>query len=1170
MPSTSQQNTLPCFFYGSLMEPKVLNAVTRPGPDSDLFTVRATIKGYTRFTYHNQPYPGMIPSQDPEEVVEGLLVFGHSDLERQRLDQFEGSEYPRATLKSAVKIHGPVPARYTVDREHDYEAETKLDAFVYVFKGPIEHLDLNRPWDYEAFKREHVADWMTDCPTFKTMLPRITMVNDIYSKTKDTLSPQKALEKARFFLDIAATTDDPVIKLMLSGNVGSILSKIEKSARKALVSSPTVDAQVLCDGIIAAFTKNGTLFSELGHQSDAKASFKSADKWQYDHSISHAASSSTPLKRKQARTDEAVLPPEIFPQDVPRPVLKHDLPKPDGRLVNTPQLAYCLGLLSMAQTFSPSDPEFDEPLDGTQRAWVDATLKNEDEQERLRSLVTKLMEAFINNGLKDDATVAEVMCLAPILEQGQYRNLLDTLVGGIKQSTVLDFSLLEGLILMIQSASPGYLRTEDLVKILSILGSRLEGTHHQSTEYLYQLAKAMSSVLDAMADSGVKDVNREELHAPLTAYLEELNSCSDLSLKYQAAYACQALQHVPDDEKLWQSALRRTRVVVSGVSKMATAVKNVELERFIEGLKNIHEGFEGAYKAAKTTGKTVASVVGLFESRHGLVGNLREGFPFSRKQTWYTALRGADTLLGDGQLREFRNLICRSPCRQEPEFVWGLSQRLGEIATNSLWDDNTRQQAIEFLSELYTNDTEWGQQPEVKQWILTILIQISILQDAVVQNQAHIVLQNLKTNGDAKRRALYQDSINHLPTPYKIKICLPLPSSPTLLDHVQDIPDIEADLRKLRARQLSGRGKTVYIPPQSKASPQALDESRFPLMEKVLDFLKSDRQVLLIQGDSGAGKSTFNRKLECDLWESYRKADGRIPLHIHLPEIKESNQDLITKHLRRTDFTERQIRELKCRREFILICDGYDESQQSHNLYTSNRLNEPGQWRVKMIISCRSEYLEQNYYDRFQPTDRNHRGLSTLFQEAVILPFSAEQIEDYIKQYVCQNQLQWTTDSYMEVLRMVPSLMDLVKNPFLLSLSLETLPSFVDENQIKDLSGANITRVGLYDKFVEQWLERGKKRRMEMDLNPQTKAIFDTLVDEGFAKTGIDFIKRLAAAMFKEQGGHPVVDYSRSQDKGTWKAEFFSREDESQILREASPLARSGNQFRILLYSQYL
>ncbi|KAF9176444.1 hypothetical protein BGZ51_000644, partial [Haplosporangium sp. Z 767] len=395
--------------------------------------------------------------------------------------------------------------------------------------------------------------------------------------------------------------------------------------------------------------------------------------------------------------------------------------------------------------------------------------------------------------------------------------------------------------------------------------------------------------------------------------------------------------------------------------------------------------------------------------------------------------------------------------------------------------------------EIYKNDADWGQQASIKQWILTILIQLSDSAESGTKSHAHTVLQELEKNGDAEKQALYQLSINGPPSPYPLKVCLPPLVSPSLLKRIQGIPDVEDDLRKLKTRRLAGRGDAVYIPPQAKANLQASDDMLFPLMESVKEFLGSERQVLLLLGESGAGKSTFNRELESTLWNSYKKREGCIPLHINLPAIDKPNQDLIAKHLRRNDFTEPQIREMKSYRKFILICDGYDESQQSHNLYTTNQLNQPGGWQAKMVISCRSEYLPQDYKDRFQPIDQDHITAPNLFQEAVIAPFSEAQIQDYIKQYVFQSRPLWRTKDYIEALGKVPNLLDLVKNPFLLTLSLEVLPRVVDVGQIHDLSGSRITRVALYDEFVEQWLERGKKRVGGNDLSQQAKAAFDTL-----------------------------------------------------------------------------
>ena len=215
-----------------------------------------------------------------------------------------------------------------------------------------------------------------------------------------------------------------------------------------------------------------------------------------------------------------------------------------------------------------------------------------------------------------------------------------------------------------------------------------------------------------------------------------------------------------------------------------------------------------------------------------------------------------------------------------------------------------------------------------------------------------------------------------------------------------------------------------------------------------------------------------------------------------------------------------------------------------------------------MVISCRSEYVGSDYRDRFQPGDRNSRADPVLFQEAVITPFSRDQIQEYIAQYVSVHRPLWKADEYEKTLEHIPSLKELVTNPFLMSLSLEVLPRMVDPGQ--DLSATRVTRVALYDRFIEHWLERGKKRLGEKDMGPLARAAFEGLVDEGFTRSGIDYLKRLSAAIYKEQNGHPIVRFSRYDDKGSWKAEFFSRDDETQHLREACPIVRSGNQHRFI------
>ncbi|KAG0198636.1 hypothetical protein BGX28_007943, partial [Mortierella sp. GBA30] len=1000
------------------------------------------------------------------------------------------------------------------------------------------------------------------------------------------LTPKMAQELANFYLENARKSHNDIFVKEFCTRAGLALSRITKKETKRLARSPESSDKIVCNGVAAAYRDQEDMWNKLGNVKKAQACLDNAKRWQHPKNKDQVKSSSRfrkilvsiftcgaklvtpdPDSPGDERRNLSFAQPDIeaFPHNITIPLTQYRLPLSDERITSTPQLAHCLSLLSETRLSNPKAQAEDPPLTAAQVEWIKAKVNDVDEQERLRSLETRLVEAFNEDGLKDAGTVAEVLHLVPVLDRNRYRQLLSIFIDGIVASLLLNFDLVEGLALMIQNAAPGHLLADDSVKILNVLSTRLQDIHEQSPEHLYRLAMAVSRILDAMADIEVKGLNRETLHAPLSAFLDSLKNNSDPYLVFQAAYAHQALMNVPDDEERWHSLLRRGRVVLGGVASTVSAVRSLDVNGFIEGLGNLHEGLVEIYRVARIGYEAMDSLV---KSGNGLRDSLREGFSFSRKRAWYRALRGADALFRGGNFADFKRLVCEAPCRFDLAFQWGLCLQLGEIAADRHWEPSVRRYSVHFLGELYRNDTMWGRHTKIKQLIIHILRQLSDLPNPAsadlsynAMSGATMLLELMGKDGGEEK--LYNDCINDTPCSYLLRISVPSPSS-KLLDRVQEVKDVEEDLRHLKTRRLAERGTAVYIAPQAKASPLAPDDSLFPLMEKVQEFLNDDNQkVLLLLGDSGSGKSTFIRALECDLWGKYEKS-GRIPLHINLPSIDRPEQDLVSKHLRRTDFTEPQIREMKHHRELVLICDGYDESQQSHNLYTSNQLNQPGHWHVKMIISCRSEYLCSNYWYRFQPIDSCHIDASSGLQEAVIVPFSPTQIEEYITRYVSLTQSSWRTKDYKGALEKVPNLMDLVKNPFLLTLSLDVLPRLVDTGQIQELSGAKITRVALYDQFIDLWLHRGKKRLSGQGLRENAKVAFDSLVDEGFAENGVNFLKRLASAIYKEQGGYPVVEYLRFRDEKTWKAAFFSREEDMRLLRDASPLVRCGSQHRFV------
>ncbi|KAG0057427.1 hypothetical protein BGZ89_001855 [Linnemannia elongata] len=76
--------------------------------------------------------------------------------------------------------------------------------------------------------------------------------------------------------------------------------------------------------------------------------------------------------------------------------------------------------------------------------------------------------------------------------------------------------------------------------------------------------------------------------------------------------------------------------------------------------------------------------------------------------------------------------------------------------------------------------------------------------------------------------------------------------------------------------------------------------------------------------------------------------------------------------------------------------------------------------------------------------------------------------------------------------------------------------------------------------------------------------MLEMLEEAGFEVMGVDYSTRLASAMFEKQSGKAIVKYLHLKDKATWKAEYFGPEPEVRLLREASPLTRSGTFFQFL------
>ncbi|KAG0066362.1 hypothetical protein BGZ90_001438, partial [Linnemannia elongata] len=584
-------------------------------------------------------------------------------------------------------------------------------------------------------------------------------------------------------------------------------------------------------------------------------------------------SSTTKRKVFSASLIEAHFLEDIFGEDTPRPTMKTELPQPQQRIEMTHQLVYCNALLlrdtlSLSKAAPGEDADSSSPLvlqepafDNAELDWLETTKKDPVEADHLRWLATRVVEQFVADENKISTKIAEVIALGRILEKEHYRKLLATFIKEFVDARILDVDILQGLVQLVQDASPGYLVSDDLVKILGTLRVCLEGTHQQSIEHSYHLTLAVSRILDVMADHRVKDLDRVLEHEPLSDVLSGLKGTSDPYLLYQACYAYQALQSVPNDETALGAMFRHTIGVADGLIKVS-AVITLDLMSALEGLGRLQEALD---KTVEVVGSVYEVFCLLMKSGRGVFDSLKEAFGSGQRHPWYLAVKVAYSFAQAGQLKDLKQLIVEAPCRHDHFFQWGISQLLGEIAVDSLCSVPIRQQAVILLGHLYKNDQDWGRDESVEAWMLTIITKLCASSEEAVSETARSVLQDLTVEQSTL--------IKH---PYPLTARLLFPSASPLLAKVQNIQYPEYELHKFLSQRLNMAKMPIYISPMAKASLQARDNELFPLKEKVQEFLASERQVMLILGDSGAGKSIFNKYLESELLRTYTRG-GPIP-----------------------------------------------------------------------------------------------------------------------------------------------------------------------------------------------------------------------------------------------------------------------------------------------------
>ncbi len=266
------------------------------------------------------------------------------------------------------------------------------------------------------------------------------------------------------------------------------------------------------------------------------------------------------------------------------------------------------------------------------------------------------------------------------------------------------------------------------------------------------------------------------------------------------------------------------------------------------------------------------------------------------------------------------------------------------------------------------------------------------------------------------------------------------------------------------------QGLSLYVLAEASDSNEPSNNNQdYCLQEKAEFFLQDpSKEIWILEGNSGSGKSLFGRYLEQILWDKY--LDGApIPIFISLPLLGDLNQvtDLIEKALMLKGIPNKVILELKRKKKFLFIFDNYSALPNKLPLIKKYKFNEPHQWRGKIILLHKTNHITTEDVHLLDPDHpgKNFAENANLCQRSFLLPFTNDQILDYIEEFCCSefNTSGWGFEQYQEAIDASLEIKEFLKEPFLLYLVLNTLPKLYKDSHNK------ITVIKLYKMFMNIW-----------------------------------------------------------------------------------------------------
>lgn len=308
---------------------------------------------------------------------------------------------------------------------------------------------------------------------------------------------------------------------------------------------------------------------------------------------------------------------------------------------------------------------------------------------------------------------------------------------------------------------------------------------------------------------------------------------------------------------------------------------------------------------------------------------------------------------------------------------------------------------------------------------------------------------------------------------------------------------------------------------------QPYSENTLALDEQIGIFMSTNNQspLLLIQGDTGLGKSTFLNKLAQEQWDVIRRNIGQktyLPILIEFKTYKIRKGDYFNEFFKEEyGLKDEEISELKKHFKFLLLLDGYDELNDVNNLPLDRLFEGLDNWDLKIMVTCRTLYLNNiPSYRLIFNLSKNHNV--TYLEEYWMAAFNQAKVDLYLQKYVQIAKPRWTLQQFRKSIADIPA--GLINNPLLLRLIVELLPD-LDQASLKYLTKAEI-----YKKSIANWFNREGKRIIDIEGKLPSR---DFSSDRYFG----DFAESLAFQMFiaTKDKFLTEVDYKPAEQKRSSK-----------------------------------